>query len=90
MFALLVSTGSVLADQSVAEAGDVDTAAVIVRLASGALAHIDNARRAAYGYDDRIEVFGTAGVIESSRLRSGNVMRKNVCAVVAPSILAAS
>ncbi|MDB5848587.1 MAG: Inositol 2-dehydrogenase [Rhodoferax sp.] len=71
----VVAMGSVLADRSVAEAHDVDTAAIVVRLASGALAHIDNARRAAYGYDDRIEVFGTAGVIESRRLHRGNVMR---------------
>ncbi|MDO9360246.1 MAG: Gfo/Idh/MocA family oxidoreductase [Polaromonas sp.] len=71
----IVAMGSVMADASVAEAGDVDTAAIVVRLQSGALAHIDNARRAAYGYDDRIEVFGTKGVIESSRLRRGNVMR---------------
>lgn len=71
----VVAMGSVLADASVGEAGDVDTAAIVVRLQSGALAHIDNARRAAYGYDDRIEVFGTRGVIESQRLRHGNVMR---------------
>ncbi|MDB5743055.1 MAG: oxidoreductase domain protein [Polaromonas sp.] len=71
----VVAMGSVLADVSVGEAGDVDTAAIVVRMQSGALAHIDNARRAAYGYDDRIEVFGTQGVIESQRLRSGNVMR---------------
>lgn len=73
----VVAMGSVLADASVGEAGDVDTAAIVVRMQSGALAHIDNARRAAYGYDDRIEVFGTKGVIESQRLRSGNVMRIN-------------
>ncbi|MDB5894519.1 MAG: Inositol 2-dehydrogenase [Rhodoferax sp.] len=71
----VVAMGSVLADASVGEAGDVDTAAIVVRMESCALAHIDNARRAAYGYDDRIEVFGTKGVIESQRLRSGNVMR---------------
>lgn len=71
----IVAMGSVLADPEIGAAGDVDTAAIVVRLASGALAHIDNARRAVYGYDDRIEVFGTQGVIESSRMRKGNVMR---------------
>jgi myo-inositol 2-dehydrogenase/D-chiro-inositol 1-dehydrogenase len=70
--------GSVIADTSVAEVDDVDTATILVRLGSGALAHVDNARRAVYGYDDRIEVFGTAGLIESSRVRRGNVMR--ICA----------
>lgn len=71
----IVALGSVLADASVGEAGDVDTAAIIVRLESGALAHIDNARRAVYGYDDRLEVFGTEGMIESGRMRRGNVVR---------------
>src|SRR5690606_35052934 len=71
----IAALGSVIADPSVGEANDVDTAAIIIRLKSGALAHIDNARRAIYGYDDRIEVFGTAGLIESSRMRRGNVMR---------------
>jgi myo-inositol 2-dehydrogenase/D-chiro-inositol 1-dehydrogenase len=71
----VVAMGSVIADASVAEADDVDTATILMRLASGGLAHVDNARRAVYGYDDRIEVFGTAGLIESSRVRRGNVMR---------------
>ncbi len=71
----VVALGSVLADASVGDAGDVDTAAIVVRLESGALAHIDNARRAVYGYDDRLEVFGTAGMIESGRVRRGNVVR---------------
>jgi myo-inositol 2-dehydrogenase/D-chiro-inositol 1-dehydrogenase len=71
----IAAMGSVVADPHVGEHGDIDTAAIIVRLKSGALAHIDNARRATHGYDDRIEVFGTGGMIESSRLRRGNVTR---------------
>lgn len=67
--------GSVIADPVFAEVGDVDTALVTIRMASGALCQIENARRAVYGYDDRIEVFGTGGVIESSRITEGSVMR---------------
>lgn len=53
--------GSVLVDPAIGEAGDVDTAIVTVRFASGALAVIDNSRKAVYGYDQRVEVFGSAG-----------------------------
>ncbi|MDX5627470.1 MULTISPECIES: Gfo/Idh/MocA family oxidoreductase [unclassified Brenneria] len=67
--------GSVIADPVFLEANDVDTAMVTLRTASGALCQIDNARRAVYGYDDRIEVFGTAGLAESSRITEGSVMR---------------
>lgn len=71
----IAAFGSVIADPVFAEVGDVDTAMVTVRMASGALCQIENARRAVYGYDDRIEVFGTGGVIESSRITEGSVMR---------------
>lgn len=67
--------GSVIADPVFAEFGDVDTALVTLRMESGALCLIDNARRAVYGYDDRIEVFGTGGLLESSRITDGSVMR---------------
>ena len=53
--------GSVLVDPKIGEAGDVDTAIVTVRFASGALAVIDNSRKAVYGYDQRVEVFGSEG-----------------------------
>lgn len=67
--------GSVIADPVFKAVGDVDTAMVTIRTESGALCQIDNARRAVYGYDDRIEVFGTGGLIESSRITEGSVMR---------------
>lgn len=53
--------GSVLVDPAIGEAGDVDTAVVTIRFESGALAVIDNSRRAVYGYDQRVEVFGSEG-----------------------------
>lgn len=71
----VIAQGSVIADPVFAEFDDVDTAQVVIRLESGALCLIDNARRAAYGYDDRIEVFGTGGLLESSRVTEGHVMR---------------
>jgi myo-inositol 2-dehydrogenase/D-chiro-inositol 1-dehydrogenase len=57
------ATGSVLVDEAIGRAGDVDTAAVVLRFAGGTLACIDNSRRAVYGYDQRVEVFGSQGCI---------------------------
>lgn len=71
----LAAFGSVLADPEFAAVGDVDTAMVTLRTTSGILCQIENARRAVYGYDDRIEVFGTRGLAESSRITEGSVMR---------------
>jgi myo-inositol 2-dehydrogenase / D-chiro-inositol 1-dehydrogenase len=59
--------GAALVDPAIGEAGDVDTSIVSIRMASGALCQIDSSRRAAYGYDERIEVFGSAGMAESTR-----------------------
>ncbi len=62
------AAASVLVDPAIGSAGDVDTAVVVLRTASGALAQISNSRRAVYGYDQRIEAHGAAGM-----LRAGNM-----------------
>ena len=59
--------GAVLVDPAIGEAGDVDTSIVSIRMNSGALCQIDSSRRAAYGYDERLEVFGSEGLAESAR-----------------------
>ncbi|XP_065665603.1 myo-inositol 2-dehydrogenase isoform X2 [Hydra vulgaris] len=51
--------------QSILEMGDVDTVSITMKFASGCLAQIDISRFAAYGYDQRIEVFGELGMLES-------------------------
>jgi len=56
----------VLVDPAIGEAGDVDTAVVTLQFAGGALGAIDNSRRAAYGYDQRVEVFGSQGMVTVS------------------------
>jgi myo-inositol 2-dehydrogenase/D-chiro-inositol 1-dehydrogenase len=56
------ATGSVLIDPAIGEAGDVDTAVVVMRYANWALCTIDNSRRAVFGYDQRVEVFGSGGM----------------------------
>ena len=52
-----------LVDPAIGEAGDVDTAVITMKMSNGAIAVIDNSRRAAYGYDQRAEVFGSDGMV---------------------------
>ncbi len=54
--------GASLVDPRIGEAGDVDTAIVTLVFENGALGVIDNSRRAAYGYDQRVEAFGSLGM----------------------------
>lgn len=54
---------NVLIDKSIGEAGDVDTAVTTLFFENGAIGTIDNSRKAVYGYDQRIEVFGSEGMI---------------------------
>jgi myo-inositol 2-dehydrogenase/D-chiro-inositol 1-dehydrogenase len=55
------ATGAALVDPEVGKIGDIDTAAVILKLENGAIGIIDNSRQAVYGYDQRVEVFGSKG-----------------------------
>ncbi len=57
--------GSVLVDPEIGAAGDVDTAVVTMVTKSGRLCHISNSRRAVYGYDQRMEIFGSKGMIRA-------------------------
>jgi myo-inositol 2-dehydrogenase / D-chiro-inositol 1-dehydrogenase len=57
--------GAVLVDPAIGEAGDLDTVVVVMTHANGAITTIDNSRRAAYGYDQRVEAFGSLGMAQS-------------------------
>ncbi|MTK05970.1 MAG: inositol 2-dehydrogenase [Hungatella sp.] len=57
---------AVLVDPAIGEAGDVDTAVITIKMENGAIAVIDNSRKAAYGYDQRAEVFGSKGMVATS------------------------
>ena len=59
------ATGAVLIDPAIGEAGDVDTAVTTLKMANGAIAVIENSRQAVYGYDQRVEVFGSEGSAEA-------------------------
>src|SRR6478752_3862483 len=67
------AAASCLVDASIGAAGDVDTAVATLRTASGRLCQISNSRRAAYGYDQRIEAHGAKGL-----LRAGNITATTV------------
>ena len=56
--------GAVLIDPAVGKAGDIDTAVITLKFNNGAMGVIDNSRQAVYGYDQRVEVFGSKGYVE--------------------------
>lgn len=59
----IYTAGGVMVDPKIGEAGDLDTAIVVMRFRNGVIATIDNSRQAAYGYDQRVEILGSAGKI---------------------------
>ena len=61
--------GSALVDPAIGAAGDVDTAVVTMKTAKGRICQISNSRRATYGYDQRIEVHGSKGMVAAENQR---------------------
>ena len=57
---------AVTVDPAIGEAGDVDTAVIMLKFANGVIGTIDNCRRASYGYDQRVEVLGSKGAIATA------------------------
>jgi myo-inositol 2-dehydrogenase/D-chiro-inositol 1-dehydrogenase len=57
------AAGAVMVDPAIGEAGDLDTAHVVLRFANGVIGTIENSRRAVYGYDQRAEVLGSGGAV---------------------------
>lgn len=66
------AVGACLVNPEIGEAGDVDTCIITLRFANGALGVIDNSRQAVYGYDQRIEVFGSKGCITADNETPNN------------------
>ncbi|WP_181703773.1 inositol 2-dehydrogenase [Chthonobacter albigriseus] len=67
------AAASVLVDRKIGELGDVDSASVVLTTASGRICQISNSRRASYGYDQRIEVLGSKGMVSAENLRATTV-----------------
>ncbi|MDR0751264.1 MAG: inositol 2-dehydrogenase [Christensenellaceae bacterium] len=77
------ATGSAMVDSEIGKAGDIDTAAVTITLNNGAIAIIDNCRRASYGYDQRIEAFGSLGQIAIANDTNSTAVISNGRGVIA-------
>ncbi len=77
------ASGAVLIDPEIGEAGDVDTATVSAKLSNGALALIDNSRKAVYGYDQRAEVFGSKGCVHCGNDTASTMILSNEYGITA-------
>ena len=68
----IFAKGDVLVDKRIGEEGDIDTAITLLKFENGAIGTIDNSRKAVYGYDQRVEIFGSAGMINVSNNKDEN------------------
>lgn len=59
----IYAVGGVMVDPDIGKEGDIDTAITTLTFSNGTLGTIDNSRKAVYGYDQRVEVFGSEGVV---------------------------
>jgi len=69
------AVGSSLVDPAIGAAGDVDTAVVTLSYADGRIAVIKNSRRAAYGYDQRVELLGSEGMLQVQNMLENTVVK---------------
>jgi myo-inositol 2-dehydrogenase/D-chiro-inositol 1-dehydrogenase len=76
------AAASVLVEPAIGGAGDVDTAVVTLRMRSGALTQISNSRRAVYGYDQRIEAFGSKGALRAENVAESTVAFAGIDGIV--------
>jgi myo-inositol 2-dehydrogenase / D-chiro-inositol 1-dehydrogenase len=69
----IFAMADVKVDPAIGEAGDIDTAKVMLKFENGVIGTIDNSRQAVYGYDQRVEVFGSGGVARSGNWHENQV-----------------
>jgi myo-inositol 2-dehydrogenase / D-chiro-inositol 1-dehydrogenase len=69
--------GAVLVDPEIGKQGDIDTAIITMKFANGAIGSIDNSRKAAYGYDQRAEIFGSKGAVHSRNDSRSTIVLSN-------------
>lgn len=69
--------GSCMVDPTIGEVGDIDTATLVLHFENGATAVIENSRKAVYGYDQRLEVFGSKGMLQIKNPLMTNVTGAN-------------
>ena len=71
----VMSAGSCVFDDAIGAEGDIDLAMTTLVMPSGALAHINNSRSCVYGFDQRLEVFGSKGMIQTTNHRDDPLIR---------------
>jgi myo-inositol 2-dehydrogenase/D-chiro-inositol 1-dehydrogenase len=75
------ATGSCIVDPAIGAAGDVDTAVVTLSYADGRIAVIKNSRRAVYGYDQRVELLGSEGLLQAQNMLENTVVKSTTAGV---------
>ena len=80
----IYAVGGVMVDPQIGEAGDIDTAIITLRFENGVIGTIDNSRKAVYGYDQRVEVFGSEGVVVISNNTPDTAVVSNASGIHAP------
>lgn len=80
----IYAAGGVMVDPKIGQAGDIDTAIITLRFKNGVIGTIDNSRKAIYGYDQRVEVFGSGGVVMVSNNTPHTAVVSNSSGVHAP------
>ena len=76
------AVGTSIVDPAIGEAGDVDTAIITLRFESGAIGVIDNSRKAVYGYDQRVELLGSEGLLQAQNMLENTVVKSTTAGVV--------
>ena len=76
------ASGACLVDPEIGRVGDIDTAVVTLSYADGKLAVIKNSRRAAYGYDQRLELLGADGLLQAQNMLENTVVKSTGQGVV--------
>ncbi|QFS83047.1 Inositol 2-dehydrogenase [Roseivivax sp. THAF197b] len=76
------AVGSAIVDPEIGAAGDVDTAVVTLTYGDGRIAVIKNSRRAVYGYDQRVELLGSTGLLQANNMLENTVVKSTTEGVV--------
>lgn len=69
----ITAHGSCMVDPAIGEAGDIDTAVLVLQFPSGVMATIVNSRRSGYGYDQRLELHGEKGLLQAGNMKENLV-----------------
>jgi myo-inositol 2-dehydrogenase/D-chiro-inositol 1-dehydrogenase len=77
----IYATGAALVDPEIGKAGDIDTAATVLRFENGVIGTINNSRKAVYGHDQRVEVLGSGGMAATSNNMSDGTIYSNADSV---------